>query len=450
MLLKNCYLVREDFQGKVDIRIEGEKVKEIGEWLKPKDREEVIDIEGKLVTPGGIDLHVHLALPVAETVSCDDFYTGTKAALAGGTTTVVDFVHPERGESIVDAIEKRLKEVKEPCCDYSFHIAIVEVNERVERELDGIKGFHSIKLYTGYLKTVGLNFRELERAFELASKNNLIIHLHAELGEKVEARLNRFVKEGKNSPKFHPLLRPSEEEGEAVKKAIELAIKYNTELYIVHISCEDALKEVKKGKERYDRLYGETCPHYLYLDRSLYELEDRVAVRYVLSPPLRRAKDRDSLWNGIKEGTIDTIATDHCPFTIEQKINGLRKNNLGLIPGGGPGIQERFPIVLTEALNDKISLERAVELCCSNPSKIMRRYPKKGTVKVGSDADIVVWERVKPETTFKKVKLITKANYTLYPDFKVKVLPERVFLRGVEVYHKGEFYNEGRGKFLKG
>lgn len=451
MLLKNCNLISEEFKGLIDIRVENGKVEEVSKNIVPKEKEEVIDVGGKLVTPGGIDLHVHFSLEVVQTKSCDDFFSGSKASIAGGTTTIVDFVHPLRGESLIDAIKERIKEAEgNSFCDYTFHIGIVEVNSRVEEELTKLEGFNSLKLYTGYLNTVGVNFEQLERMLRLASKLNYRVHLHAELGENVESRLLQLVSEGKNSPKYHPLLRPREEEGKAIKVAVEMALNYNTELYIVHISCKEALDSFLYGRGESKHIYGESCPHYLYLDESLYSLEaEEEALKYVLSPPLRQKEDRERLWSAILSNQIDTIATDHCPFTMEQKINGLKKNNLGLIPGGAPGIQERFPLLLSDALRGNLPIEQVVKLCCSNPARIIRLYPEKGTLIPGSDGDIVIWRELKEELPISQWELFSKACYTIYPEFKLKVIPEAVFVRGSLVYKEGIFYNSGIGKLLK-
>jgi dihydropyrimidinase len=393
LLIKGGFTVAEGGEGLMDILCAGGKIARMGKDLPVPEGAELIDAAGKIVIPGGVDVHTHLNLDVGSAVASDDFYTGTVAAAFGGTTTIVD--HPAFGPagcSLDHQIKKYHGLARDKAViDYGFHGVIQHVDDEVLSMMEDLAagGITSYKVYLTYgfkIPDEGL-YRVLKRAGELG----LLITVHPENDGVINLLREQFKREGKLSPAFHPLSRPAECEAEAVNRMILLArMTGDAPLYIVHLTCALGLEYIRAARKRGQRrLYAETCPQYLFLDESLYRLPGIEGLKYLMCPPLRGAGDRECLWRGLAED-IDTVATDHCPFFFDtQKILG--RDDFTQCPSGAPGIEERIPLMYSGGVVTKrISLRRFVDLCCTNPARLFGLYPRKGVLREGADADIVI------------------------------------------------------------
>ncbi|MGB8359432.1 MAG: dihydropyrimidinase, partial [Bacteroidales bacterium] len=381
-----------DTSSESDILIQDGTVSLVGAGLSENDADRVIDADGLYIFPGGVDPHVHMHLSVAAGYSSDDFLSGSQAALYGGTTCILDFVTPARGESLPGALEKRKKEAEKSMIDYSFHVSPVEWRRTTGPEImDCIRmGATSFKVYMAYKDTIGLSDDDLLKAMEFVGKAGGMVSVHCEMGDEIEKLQDRYFFEGHTSPYYHALSRPPEVEAKAVKRAVAMARKAKCPLYIVHVSSGESLKYIREAQSLGQRVYAETCPQYLLLDNSKYNGEFDQTAPYVISPPLRTAEDNDALWDAVADGTISTIGTDHCPFTMKQKRAGI--SDFRMIPGGAGGVEHRLSLLYTYGvLADRISLNRMVELLASAPARIFGLYPAKGEILPGSDADLVIW-----------------------------------------------------------
>lgn len=436
-----------------DLKIDNGKIISIGENLYEKDSKKV-DATNCYIFPGAIDPHTHFDLEVGNAVTADDFESGTKAAIIGGTTTIIDFVNHNKGETLNDALNnwKRKAEGK-TYCDYGFHMTISEWNENISDEMKDMidKGIPSFKMYMAYKERLqvddGIILKALERSKEIGG----LIEFHCENGDMIDFLIEEEKTKEHFSPKFHPISRPNEVEKEAVSRLISLAKVVGQPIYIVHLSTKEALKEIVEAKKEGQEIYVETCPQYLLLDDSLYEDENNEnfeAAKYVLSPPLRKKVDIKALWNGLKNNYIDIIATDHCSFNYNgQKTLG--KNDFSKIPNGIPGVEHRFLLMYNYGvLTDKISINQLVDLTSTNAAKIFGLYPRKGTIAVGSDADIVIWNPNHLSTITAKNQT-HKVDYTPYEGFKIKGRVEHVFLRGHHIVkHSKLDLEESLGRFV--
>ena len=399
-LLHNGQVFLDDRLIEADILISGGKIENIGTDLKFADFNKEIDCTGLHIFPGGIDPHVHMHLPTPAGFSSDDFETGSKAALAGGTTSLIDFVTPQKGQSVIKALQLRRNEAKNSLCDVKFHVSPIEWNKNTEREIihciqnEGIKSF---KVYMTYQSTIGLKEEDIYKVMKVVGKHGGIVTMHCEIDEIIERNRKQFISEGKTSPKYHPLSRPNEVEAKAVKKAIELAEKAQCPLYIVHVSTKESLEHLKTAQDKGQIVYAETCPQYLLLDDSLYDQPFDKACAYVMSPPLRKTEDQEALWKAIRDGVIQTLGTDHCPFTLEQKRMGI--NDFTKIPNGAGGAEHRMSLLFTYGvLQNRISLEKFIEVTSTNPAKIFGLDDQKGKIKESYDADLVIWDPLAKET----------------------------------------------------
>jgi dihydropyrimidinase len=354
----------------------------------------LIDASGKYVFPGGIDPHVHLQLPTPAGPSCDDFLSGSKAALAGGTTFLIDFVTPSRGQSLMNALAFRLDESNECLVDYTLHMGITWFDETIPEQMEwcvneiGIKSF---KVYLAYKGSIGIEYWELEKVMEKAAGLNAIVLVHCEEGDVILQNQNRFIGEGKTEPLYHALSRPAASESESVRKVIDLCRKTGCKTYIVHTSTAKSIEYIREGKKEGLPLFCETCPQYLLLDESVYSKPLPDSLKYVISPPIRSKEDQDALWIAMADGTVDVVSTDHCPFNTKgQKDVGL--NDFTKIPNGAGGIENRLALLFTYGvLTNKISLQQFVELTSTNAARIFDLFPQKGVIEVGSDADLMIW-----------------------------------------------------------
>jgi dihydropyrimidinase len=451
LLIKNALALTESQEEILDVLTEGETIKTLGKNLVPPNDCEIIDAAGKILIPGGVDVHTHMNLDSGAAVVCDDFYTGGAAAAWGGTTTIVD--HPAFGPAGC-ALDHQIKKYHglaggKALIDYSFHGVIQHVDDEVLRMMEVLagEGITSYKVYTTYGFKIG--DRDLYRVLERAKELGLLITVHPENDGVVNLLRERFVREGKTAPRYHPLSRPAECEAEAINRMILLAkMAGDAPLYIVHLSNALGLEYITAARKRGQRnIYAETCPQYLLLDDSRYRLPGIEGLKYLMCPPLRTPADQEALWRGLA-ADIDTAATDHCPFLFEsQKILG--KDDFTRCPSGAPGVEERIPLLFSEGVGKKrISLRRFVELCCTNPAKIFGLYPRKGRIAEGADADLVIIDPEK-KVTLGKNTIHGHADYTAYEGFEITGCPVCTISRGEVILRDGVFSGRpGRGKFI--
>lgn len=452
LLIKNGTIINADNSVKADVLIEDGKIIKIGNNLQGEITiDKIIDAKGCYIFPGGIDTHVHMHLPSPAGYSSDDFLTGSKAALHGGTTTIIDFVTPKKGQSLAQAIKLRKEEAKNCLTNYSFHVSPIEWRDSIEEEiLDCInkEGFKSFKVYMAYKNSIGLNDDVLLKVMKAVGRAGGMVTAHCELGDDIEELRNKFASENKLSPKYHPLSRPANLEAGAVKKAIELANEANCPLYIVHVSAKESLKHITKAQKNGQKVFAETCPQYLLLDDSKYQGGFEQTAAYVMSPPLRKKEDNNALWEAMGEGSIKTIGTDHCPFTFNQKQRG--KDDFRKIPNGAGGVEHRLSLLYTYGvLEGKITLNQFVALTSTNAAKIFGMYPAKGIITEGSDADIVVWNTEK-ENIISAQNHYSNCDLDIYEDVKTKGVPEVVVLNGNTVLKDEKLVNKiNNGRLLK-
>ncbi len=450
ILIKNTTIVTSTRAFNAEIYISEGKIAQIGKPLKilePVDR--TIDAKGRFVFPGGIDPHVHMHLPTPAGFSADDFETGSKAALLGGTTTLIDFVTPNKGQSLIDALIDRKREADNSFCDYSFHVSPVEWTQNTEQEIkDCIEsGITSFKVYMAYKDTVGLNDEDIFRVMHTVGKNGGIVTLHCEIGDEVDKLRNDLANKGNLNPEFHPISRPTNTESEAVQMAIEMAKITKCPIYIVHTSAGESIQFIEKVQKDGYQVYSETCPQYLLLDDSKYNGDFNDTCKYVMSPPLRKREDQNMLWNSIGKGIINTIGTDHCPFNLKQKEQGnvdFRK-----IPNGAGGVEHRMKLLFTYGvLQNQISYNQFVDITSTQAAKIFGLYPRKGEIAVGFDADLVIWNP-KKENLISVQSHHQNCDLEIYEGFKTIGEPEVVITNGEIKVENGKLVNKGKGKFLK-
>jgi dihydropyrimidinase len=433
-LIKNATVVTDAERWQGDILCQGGKIAALGPSLEHTAGDELVDASAQYVFPGGIDPHVHMELPVAGTVSSDDFETGTAAGLAGGTTTIIDFIHPERGQDPIDALAARQREAEKAVADYGFHMAVTWWGEDMARAMSRCvteEGIPSFKAYLAYKQTVGLDDLELIEVMAKIAELEALLLVHAEHGDLA-----------------HPLSRPPEAEGEATHRAAVLAGQTNAALYVVHVTCRQAVDALATARRKNPKLFGETCPQYLLLEDSVYGKPDFEGAAYVVSPPIRPTGHQDALWEAIANGDLQVVGTDHCPFHMHQKEAG--RTDFRLIPGGAAGIEHRLPLLYTYGVGDgRFDLHRFVELVSTRPAKIFGLYPRKGSITVGADADLVVWD---PEATA-TISAQThhhRCDRSIFEGFRLRGLPSTVVARGVIRYRDGELMAErGAGRFLE-
>ena len=453
LLIRGGEIVTAEARRPGDIRCRDGRIVEVGEDLEPAtDDERTIDAAGLMVLPGGVDPHVHMSLPVAGTVSSDDFESGTAAALAGGTTTIIDFVHPERGQDFLEALAARKQEASIAVADYAFHMAVTWWGEHtgdwirrcVERE-----GIASFKLYLAYLETVGLRDDDIVRALAAISDLDALAIVHAEHGDVVEHLRESLFAAGHIGPESHPRSRPPEAEGEATHRIVTLAHLTQCPVYVVHVTCEPAVEALRAAGTRGWPVTGETCPQYLLLDDSVYTKPDFEGAAYVIAPPLRTRRDQDLLWQALADGTLRAVGTDHCPFNLADQKE-LGRDDFRKIPGGAAGVEHRLSLLHTHGvLTGRIGLERFVELVAAGPAKIFGLYPRKGTIAVGSDADLVLWDPT-AAATISAATHHHRCDRSIYEGFEITGLPTTVVANGEIRYHDGSLrVDRGAGRYLE-
>ncbi len=451
LLIKNSHIVNAGQTLKSDILIDNGKIVEIAENIIATTFDKrVIDAKGLIAFPGGIDPHVHLALPTPAGNSSDDFYSGSIAALSGGTTTIIDFVTPNPGQSLTEAYKIRKQVAGNSLIDYRFHMGISGYNSNTPRDIIQCiyeEGITSFKVYLAYKNTIGIDYTALEKIMKIMAANNVLLMIHCEDGDKINELQNEFISKGLTTPLYHELSRPEKVESDAVAKVLELAESTKCKTYLVHISAKDSIAQIADYKKT-SEIFAETCPQYLILDKDNYNQPLPDSLKYVISPPLRDMESRNTLWENITKGTVDVISTDHCPFnTFGQKDIGF--NNFSEIPNGAGGIEYRMPLLYTYGvLQNRISLQRFVELTSANAARIFGLYPQKGVIAVGADADIVLWDPY-IESTIENTTQFQQCDSNIYDGIKVKGGPAYVICNGIIAFKDGNIQNiDLRGRLL--
>ncbi|MED4070460.1 dihydropyrimidinase [Priestia endophytica] len=451
-IIKNGSIVTasDTFEG--DICIEGEHIIGIGTGFD-EDQAEIIDAKGLYVFPGGIDPHTHLEMPFGGTVSKDDFETGTIAAAFGGTTTVIDFCLTKKGEPLQKAInEWHDKSSGKAFIDYGFHLMIGEINSTVLNELPSViseEGISSFKVFMAYKNVFQADDATLFQTLKEAEKLGALVMVHAENGDVIEYLTEKALKEGKTDPIYHALTRPPELEGEATGRAAVLTEMANSQLYVVHVTCQEAATKIAEARRRGVDIWGETCPQYLVLDQSYLEKESFEGAKYVWSPPLREKKNLDYLWKAIQNGELQTIGSDQCSFDFKgQKDLGL--GNFTKIPNGGPIIEDRFSILYSEGVaKGKISLGQFVDLVSTRAAKLFGLYPKKGSIVVGGDADLVLFDP-KIKRTISASTHHMNVDYNPFEGMEVTGEPVSVLSKGEFVVRDKKLVGKkGHGAYIK-
>lgn len=460
-LIKNGTVITAETTRKADVLVQGEVIRRIDENIKDNEAV-VVDASGLLVLPGGVDPHVHLDLPMMGTISADDHYTGGKAAAFGGTTTMIDFVSQEPVSLAENIARHRAMADPKASIDYSFHMNITHFDDQVAEELPDLPqmGVTSLKVFTAYNGRLRLDDGNIFKVMRIGGKNNLLTMVHAENGDVIDILVAEALSAGKTSPIHHAYTRPSWGEVEASLRAAALAAQADSPLYLVHMNVAGEVDQLAYARKHGISAMGETCPQYLFFTEE--ELKRPDGAKWICSPPMRKAVDQQGLWQGLEDGTIQVLATDHCPFFFngrkpivyegqEVAIPGkeLGETNFTLIPNGLPGIADRLPVFWTHAVaSGRISPNRFVELTATNPARIFGLYPKKGTLAEGSDADIALWDPNK-ELCYGLVWAHHRTDHNLYEGWKLRGYPVKVFLRGkLIVENQNWFGAAGGGQFI--
>ena len=448
MLLINGKVVREEGVEKLDVRICEDKIAEVGPKLRPAPDEEVIDIEGKLLFPGLIDSHTHFQLEARGAVAIDDFFHGSISAAYGGITTFIDYADLEL-DSVLAGLRKRQAQAEaKTISDYNLHL-VINNDFKAEKHLGEIyqlaeAGISSLKIFTTYEDIYMLGKEKLASLFQAAAETGLVITVHSEDNQIIKDREKEHLEKGRMGIRYHPDIRPTVAEKKAVEKMAELSREYGATLYIVHLSSKLGLEAAVAAKEAGTKIYLETAPHYLMLTRD--KLNSPQASLNFMTPPLREEEDNQVLWQAISDGLIDVVATDHCAFTPQQKALGCDSRDI--LPGI-PGVETMLPLLYTYGVDKGwISLERLVELLAGNPARIFGLYPEKGSIKEGTDADLVVYDPDE-EWVLDGNKLHSLSGYTPFAGMKVKGRVEYTIIRGEKIITEGEFIgNKGYGSFV--
>ncbi|MGH9902206.1 MAG: dihydropyrimidinase [Pyrinomonadaceae bacterium] len=450
-LIRNGRIVTAVDDYRADLLIEDEVVSVIGARLDV-EADRVIDAAGRLVIPGGIDPHTHMELPFGGTESSDDFRTGTIAAAHGGTTTIIDFAVQYKGQSLTEGIDRwHAKAEGKTAIDYSFHLICTDLEDERVPELHRIidEGVTSFKLFMAYPGVFLVDDATIFRAMSAAGERGGLICMHAENGVVINEIIKRALQQGRTAPKYHALTRPTVAEAEGVHRAIRIAEMAESPVYIVHLSCEDALNQVREARDRGLPAFAETCPQYLFLSIDNYDEPDFGGAKYVMTPPLREKRNQAELWKGLKTDDLQVISTDHCPFCMkEQKEMG--RDDFSKIPNGAPGVEHRLSLIYHGGVvENRIGLNRFVELTSTAAAKMFGLFPRKGTIAVGSDADLVVFDPEREQIISASTHHM-RVDYSAYEGMKIRGAVETVLARGRVIIENGEYKGKpGDGKFLK-
>ena len=447
-LLKNGTVVSGSSSEQLDVLTEDEKIIKVARDIQDEEAT-VIDVTGKLLFPGFIDGHTHFDLEVAGTVTADDFETGTRAAILGGTTFVIDYASQDKGgHTLKEGLERWHQKADGKCsCDYSFHMSIVEWNDRTEQEVQDMidAGITSFKLYMTYPAMI-VNDRDLYKILKKLGQCGCFAGVHCENAGVIDALIDDAHKEGRFGPENHPLVRPDTMEAEAVHRLLVIAKEADAPVMVVHLTNQKAYEEVIAARKKGQTIYAETCPQYLLLDDSVYSKPDFQGAVYVCAPPIRKKEDQECLWKALADGEIQTVATDQCSFTLEQKALG--KDDFTKIPGGLPGVQTRGTLLYTYGVETgKITRERMCALLSENPARLYGVYPRKGVIRPGSDADIVVLDPEEKSVISSKTHAYNTDNNP-FEGFELHCGIDKVFLRGHLAVTGGKIAEEKLGTFI--
>jgi dihydropyrimidinase len=451
-LIRNGNVVTATDTYAADVAIVDGKIHALGKNLPVENATRVLDAAGKYVMPGGIDVHTHLDMPFGGTTSADDFETGTRAAAFGGTTTLIDFAIQYKGQTLRTAFDSWMQKAESKAVsDYAFHCIVTDLPDARIDEMSQLvrEGVTSFKLFMAYPGVFMLDDASIFRAMRAASNNGSMICMHAENGGAIDVIVKQALAEGKTAPKYHALTRPTTAEAEATARAIALAEMAGSPVYIVHLSCNDALEKVREARDRGLPVYAETCPQYLFLSLEDMDAPGFEGAKYVFTPPLREKWHQEKLWNGLKHDHLQVVSTDHCPFCFKEQKE-LGKDDFTKIPNGGPGIEHRLSLVYSGGVGKgRFSVNRFVELVSTTPAKLFGLYPRKGTIAVGSDADLVIFDPNR-EHTISAMTHHMRVDYSMFEGIKVKGMPDVVMSHGKVLVENGKFQGKpGAGNFLK-
>lgn len=450
-IIANGTVVTAAGEMRADLGIKDGRIVCIAEAIDASEAVEIIDAGGCYVIPGGVDVHTHLDTPVFNSVTADDFRTGTIASACGGTTTIVDFCQQDLGQSLRDALVRWHAKAKDKASiDYGFHVIVADINESVLKELKALpdEGVTSFKLFMAYRGMLGIDDVDLIAALDAAKQAGALVMVHAENGDAADYLRDKALANGQTEPKYHAATRPPRVEAEATARAIALAEIVGTSIYIVHLTCEEALEEVLRGRLRGVDALAETCTQYLYTTKEDLDRPDFEGAKYVFTPPARSKKDQELLWKNLAFGTLTTVSSDHSTWNFKgQKDVG--KDDFTKIPNGGPGIEERMTMVYQGVRQGRISMTQFVELMSTRPARVFGLFPQKGTIGVGSDADVIIWDPEKTRTMGVS-ELHHNVDYSLFEGMETTGAPRDVFLRGARIVRDGDFVGDvGGGRFLK-
>ena len=452
VLIQNGTIVNADSTAQADLLIDGAVIKEIRAGIPAAAADTIVDASGLLLLPGGIDAHTHLDMPFGGSNSADDFLTGTRAAAIGGTTTIVDFAIQARETKMRTALDTWWKKAEgKACIYYGLHMIVTDLGDAGLEDMDDLvrEGVASFKLFMAYPNVLMVDDATIFKALRQTAKNGALICMHAENGSVIDVIVQQALAEGKTAPIYHALTRPTRAEAEAVHRAIAMAEMAGVPVYIVHLSSEDALNQVREARDRGLPAFAETCPQYLLL--SIEDVQDKgwEGAKYVFTPPLREKKNQPKLWEGLRKDNLQVVSTDHCPFCFEDQ-KALGKDDFTKIPNGGPGIENRLQLLHHHGVGlGNLTLNRFVELVSTAPARIFGMYPQKGVLAVGSDADIVLWDPI-AEHTISAATHHMRVDYSMFEGFHVRGNARDVYSRGELIVSGGNFIGTpGRGQYLR-
>ncbi|HLX74302.1 MAG TPA: dihydropyrimidinase [Terriglobales bacterium] len=434
-----------------DVAISAGSIVAMGKDLPRGNTRQIIDAAGKYVMPGGIDVHTHLDMPFGGTTSSDDFETGTRAAAFGGTTTLIDFAIQYKGQPLRQAFDTWMKKAESKAvCDYAFHCIITDLPDSRLPEIKSLveEGVTSFKLFMAYPGVFMLDDATIFKTFQATAKQGAMVCMHAENGGAIDVIVKQALAEGKTAPKYHALTRPTTAEAEATARAIALAEMAHAPVYIVHLSCNDALERVREARDRGLPVHAETCPQYLYLSIENFDVPGFEGAKYVFTPPLREKWHQQKLWEGLKSD-LEVVSTDHCPFCFKEQKE-LGRDDFTKIPNGGPGIEHRLSLVYSGGVaGGHFSMNRFVELVATTPAKLFGLYPRKGTIAAGSDADLVIFDSKRKHKISAKTHHM-RVDYSMFEGIEVTGMPDTVISRGEVIVQGDKFLGRsGRGQFMR-
>jgi dihydropyrimidinase len=464
LIIKNGTIVTANDQFVADVYCEGGLIKAIGKDLQAPSTAQKVDASGQYVFPGGIDAHTHMELPFMGTTSSDDFFTGTAAGVAGGTTTIIDFIIPNRNQNLLEARDFWMNNAKKAVADYAFHMAVTWFSDQVKKDMEHVfrhDGIQSFKIFMAYRGAIGVDDVELVQVLDTAHQLGALVTSHCEHGDAVVALQKRLFDRGHTGPLAHPASRPSYLEGEATNRVIQLARVASDgrnghlakasdaqPVYIVHLTAKESMDAVYRARQEGQKVLVETCPQYLLLDDGVYAKPDFEGAAYVMSPPIRPTGHQEYLWHALSNGAIQHVATDHCPFTQQQKSAG--KDDFRKIPNGAAGVENRLGLMYTYGVAaGRISLQQFVDVTSTQAAKIFNLYPRKGAIAVGSDADLVVYD---PKGT-SKISAKThhqRVDRNIFEGFELKGKVSTTVVNGKVQWQDGDLRVErGAGRYLK-